>query len=33
MGLSWLGTTQTEIISRQIADHSSQGSQQAEFIQ
>lgn len=33
MGLSWLGGTQTEIINRQIADNSSQGTQQADFIQ
>lgn len=33
MGLSWLGGTQTEIINRQIADDSSQGSQQTAFIQ
>lgn len=33
MELSWLGGTQTEIINRQIADSSPQGSQQTAFIQ
>ena len=33
MGFSWFGETQTEIISRQIADQSSQGSEQIAFIQ
>lgn len=33
MGLSLLGVTQTEIITRQIADHSSSGAQQTAFIQ
>lgn len=33
MGLSWLGGTQTEIINKQIADHSPQGAQQIAFIQ
>lgn len=33
MGLSWLGGTQTEIISRQIADNSAEGKQQTAFIQ
>lgn len=33
MELSWVGGTQTELINRQIADESSQGSQQTEFIQ
>jgi SPP1 family phage portal protein len=33
MSLSWLGTTQTEVINRQIADDSPQGSQQTAFIQ
>ena len=33
MGLSWLGGTQTELINKQIADHSAQGAQQTAFIQ
>ena len=33
MGLSWLGATQTELISKQIADQSPQGEQQSDFIQ
>lgn len=33
MGLSWLGGTQTELINRQIADDSPQGTQQTAFIQ
>ena len=33
MELSWLGGTQTEIITRQIADHSAQGADQTAFIQ
>lgn len=33
MELSWLGGTQTEIINRQIADDSSAGKQQTDFIQ
>ena len=33
MDLSWVGGTQTELIIRQIADDSPQGSQQAAFVQ
>ena len=33
MELSWVGTTQTELINRQIADNSPQGNQQTAFIQ
>ena len=33
MELSWIGTTQTELISKQIADNSPQGNQQTEFLQ
>ena len=33
MELSWLRGTQTELINRQIADHSPQGEEQAAFIQ
>ena len=33
MEFSWFGNTQTEIISRQIADASSQGKQQRDFIE
>lgn len=33
MELAWLGGTQTEVINRQIADDSPQGSQQTAFIQ
>ena len=33
MELSWIGATQTELISKQIADNSPQGNQQTAFIQ
>jgi SPP1 family phage portal protein len=33
MGLSWLGSTQTELISKQIADNSPTGKQQTAFIE
>ena len=33
MELSWIGTTQTELINRQIADDSPQGNEQTAFLQ